>query len=95
MARENASLSGLEAKPVRWIVDDEKFVQREVRRGHKYDAIVMDPPSRTRCKRRGGSLRTVFMSLSSCVQKFQSETTVLYLKQLYYWTFPGCYGIYS
>lgn len=45
-ARENASLSGLEAKPVRWIVDDcEKFVQREVRRGHKYDAIVMDPPS--------------------------------------------------
>lgn len=45
-ARENASLSGLEDRPVRWIVDDcEKFVSREIRRGHKYDAIVMDPPS--------------------------------------------------
>lgn len=45
-ARENAQLSGLEEKPVRWIVDDcEKFVQREIRRGRKYDGIVMDPPS--------------------------------------------------
>lgn len=45
-ARENAELSGLAEKPVRWIVDDcEKFVAREIRRGRKYDAIVMDPPS--------------------------------------------------
>ncbi|MDO5560029.1 MAG: class I SAM-dependent methyltransferase [Oscillospiraceae bacterium] len=45
-ARENAALSGLSDKPVRWIVDDcEKFVAREIRRGHQYDAIVMDPPS--------------------------------------------------
>ncbi len=45
-ARENAQLSGLEDKPVRWIVDDcEKFVRREIRRGKKYDGIVMDPPS--------------------------------------------------
>lgn len=45
-ARENAELSGLTEKPVRWIVDDcEKFVAREIRRGRKYDAIVMDPPS--------------------------------------------------
>lgn len=45
-ARENAVSSELADKPVRWIVDDcEKFVAREIRRGRKYDAIVMDPPS--------------------------------------------------
>lgn len=45
-ARENAQLSGLSNKPIRWIVDDcEKFVSREIRRGRKYDAIIMDPPS--------------------------------------------------
>ena len=45
-ARENAQASHLEAKPVRWIVDDcAKFVQREIRRGSRYDAVIMDPPS--------------------------------------------------
>jgi 23S rRNA (cytosine1962-C5)-methyltransferase len=45
-ARENAKASGLEDKPVRWLVDDcEKFVRREIKRGRKYDAVVMDPPS--------------------------------------------------
>lgn len=45
-AKENAALSGLSDRPVRWIVDDcVKFVEREIRRGHKYDGIVMDPPS--------------------------------------------------
>ncbi len=45
-AKENAALSNLSDKPIRWIVDDcEKFVQREIRRGNKYDIIVMDPPS--------------------------------------------------
>lgn len=45
-ARENAELSGLTDKPIRWLVDDcEKFVAREIRRGRKYDAIIMDPPS--------------------------------------------------
>lgn len=45
-AKENAALSGLEDKPVRWIVDDcEKFVARELRRGRRYDAVIMDPPS--------------------------------------------------
>ncbi len=45
-ARENAASSGLADRPIRWIVDDcKKFVQREIRRGHKYDAIIMDPPS--------------------------------------------------
>lgn len=45
-AKENARASGLEDRPVRWIVDDcVKFVEREIRRGRKYDAIIMDPPS--------------------------------------------------
>ncbi len=45
-ARDNAKLSGLEDKPIRWIVDDcKKFVEREIRRGNKYDGIIMDPPS--------------------------------------------------
>ena len=45
-AKENAVASGLSDKPVRWLVDDcMKFVKREIRRGNKYDAIIMDPPS--------------------------------------------------
>lgn len=45
-AKENAVASGLEDKPVRWLVDDcLKFVKREIRRGNTYDAIIMDPPS--------------------------------------------------
>ena len=44
--KDNAAASGLQNAPVRWIVDDcAKFVEREIRRGHKYDAIIMDPPS--------------------------------------------------
>jgi len=43
-AKENAAASGLEKAPVRWLVDDcLKFVKREIRRGNKYDAIIMDP----------------------------------------------------
>ena len=45
-AKENAKASGVEDRPVRWIVDDcVKFVEREIRRGKRYDAIIMDPPS--------------------------------------------------
>ena len=45
-AKENALSSGLKDAPIRWIVDDcVKFVEREIRRGNKYDAIIMDPPS--------------------------------------------------
>lgn len=44
--KENVEASGLKDKPVRYIVDDVlKFVKREIRRGHHYDAIIMDPPS--------------------------------------------------
>lgn len=45
-SKENVNASGLKEKPVRYIVDDvEKFVNREIRRENKYDAIIMDPPS--------------------------------------------------
>lgn len=45
-ARDNAAASGLSEKPIRWIVDDcEKFVTREIKRGRRYDAVIMDPPS--------------------------------------------------
>lgn len=44
--KENAELSGLQDKPIRWILDDARvFVEREIKRGRKYDGILMDPPS--------------------------------------------------
>ena len=50
-AKENAASSGLGDNPIRYIVDDvRKFVEREIRRGNKYDAIIMDPPSYGRGK---------------------------------------------
>ncbi|NLG04006.1 MAG: SAM-dependent methyltransferase [Clostridia bacterium] len=45
-AKENARSSKLDTAPIRWLVDDcVKFVEREIRRGNQYDAIIMDPPS--------------------------------------------------
>jgi 23S rRNA (cytosine1962-C5)-methyltransferase len=45
-ARENAALNGLAGHPIRWIADDaHKFMAREVRRGRRYDAIILDPPT--------------------------------------------------
>jgi 23S rRNA (cytosine1962-C5)-methyltransferase len=45
IGRENQALSGLEDRPIRWLVDDAfKFVKREVRRGSKYEGIILDPP---------------------------------------------------
>jgi 23S rRNA (cytosine1962-C5)-methyltransferase len=51
-ARENAKLNKLEEAPIRWIVDDViKFLRREVRRGSRYDAVLLDPPSFGRGKK--------------------------------------------
>lgn len=45
-ARDNAELSGLSGKPIRWILDDaRKFVKREIKRGRRHDGIIMDPPA--------------------------------------------------
>ncbi len=61
-ARENARLNDLEDHPIRWIVDDvNKFLQREIRRGRRYDAILLDPPSFGRGK--GGELYKIEQAL--------------------------------
>lgn len=66
-AKENAAASGLADRPVRWLVDDcVKFVQREQRRGHHYDAIIMDPPSYGRGP--GGEVWKLEEQLYSLVQ---------------------------
>jgi 23S rRNA (cytosine1962-C5)-methyltransferase len=45
-ARQNAALSGLAEAPIRWIAEDaQKFVKRELKRGRRYDAVILDPPS--------------------------------------------------
>lgn len=70
-AKENARSSGLAEAPIRWLVDDcVKFVEREIRRGNKYDAIIMDPPSYGRGP--GGEVwkleESIFPFIEKCTQ---------------------------
>jgi len=66
-ARENQSLSGLNDKPIRWIVDDAlKFVQREGRRGARYDGIILDPPKFGRGPK--GEVWEVYKSLPNLLE---------------------------
>ena len=66
-ARENAKLNGLEDRPIRWIVDDvNKFLTREIKRGRRYDAILLDPPSFGRGK--GGELYKIEHALLETLQ---------------------------
>jgi 23S rRNA (cytosine1962-C5)-methyltransferase len=66
-ARENQALSGLSEKPVRWIVDDAlKYVEREARRGTKYDGIILDPPKFGRGPK--GEVWEVYKSLPELLQ---------------------------
>lgn len=66
-ARENAALNGLQDAPIRWIVDDVlKFLNREVARGRKYDAIILDPPSFGRGKK--GELYKIEKDLMATLQ---------------------------
>jgi 23S rRNA (cytosine1962-C5)-methyltransferase len=80
-AKENAELSGLDKKPVRWIIDDaRKFVMREIKRGGKYDAIIMDPPSFGR----GGKgeiwkIETDFIKLLDECSKILSDNPIFFL----------------
>lgn len=70
-ARENQSLSGLDEKPIRWIVDDAlKFVQREGRRGVKYDGIILDPPKFGRGPK--GEVWEVYRSLPRLLEACRS-----------------------
>ncbi len=66
-ARENAKLNGLEDHPIRWIVDDvNKFLQREIRRGRRYDGVLLDPPSFGRGK--GGELYKIEHAMMETLQ---------------------------
>ena len=75
-AKENAHTSGLDDRPVRWLVDDcGKFVKREIRRGNKYDAIIMDPPSYGRGP--GGEVwkleESLWPLLNDCIELLSDE----------------------
>ncbi len=83
--RENAVDSGLADRPMRWLVDDcGKFVQRELRRGNTYDAILMDPPSYGRGP--GGEVwkleEQIYGLVSECV-KLLSDTPLFFLINSY------------
>ena len=84
-AKENLALSGLKDAPVRYIVDDcRKFVEREIRRGNKYDIIIMDPPSYGRGP--GGEvwkLENEVYSLCSLCAELLSDDALLYLINSY------------
>lgn len=84
-AKENAASSGLSDAPIRWIVDDcKKFVEREIRRGKTYDAIIMDPPSYGRGP--GGEIwkieEAVFELVGLCAQLL-SDNPLFYLINSY------------
>ncbi len=81
-AKENAVSNGVADKPVRWIVDDcVKFVQREIRRGNKYDIIIMDPPSYGRGT--GGEVwqleEEVYSFVELCSQLLSNDALMLLL----------------
>lgn len=79
-AKENAVSSGLSDAPVRWLVDDcVKFVEREIRRGNMYDAIIMDPPSYGR-----GPKGEVWKIEDSVYPFIELTTKILAEKPLFY-----------
>ncbi|SFQ39828.1 23S rRNA (cytosine1962-C5)-methyltransferase [Lachnospiraceae bacterium XBB1006] len=84
-AKENAVSSGLAEAPIRWLVDDcVKFVEREIRRGNKYDGIIMDPPSYGRGPK-GETWKieeSIFPFIQLCTQ-ILSEDAIFFLVNSY------------
>lgn len=84
-AKENAAASGLGDAPIRWLVDDcVKFVEREIRRGNTYDAIIMDPPSYGRGPK--GEIWKIEESIFPLIEltaKILSRNAVFYLVNSY------------
>jgi len=75
-AKENAASSGLSDAPIRWLVDDcVKFVEREIRRGNTYDAVIMDPPSY------GRGPKGEIWKIEDCVYPFIELTTKVLTEQ--------------
>lgn len=84
-AKENVKSSGLEDKPIRFIVDDvKKFVEREIRRGHKYDIIIMDPPSFGRgANKEVWNIETDLFELVSNCTELLSDDSIMFLINSY------------
>ncbi len=84
-AKENVKSSHLEDKPIRFLVDDVvKFVKREIRRGHQYDIILMDPPSFGRgANKEVWSIEHDLFNLVSLCQEIFSEDGILFLINSY------------
>ena len=84
-AKENAAASGLKDAPIRWIVDDcVKFVEREIRRGRQYEAIIMDPPSYGRGPK--GEIWKIEEAIYPLIQlctKLLSDTPLFFLVNSY------------
>lgn len=80
-ARENAALSGLSDKPIRWVVEDVMlFVRRELKRRNKYDAIIMDPPAFGHGpKDELWKIEEDFLSLMKMCRELLSETPLFFL----------------
>jgi len=74
-ARHNATLSGLQQRPIRWIVDDVMtFLKREVKRGSRYDGFILDPPAFGRGSRASWQLRRDLPGLLGCVKQLLSTS---------------------
>lgn len=84
-AKENVKSSGLEDKPIRFIVDDvKKFVEKEIRRGHKYDIIIMDPPSFGRgANKEVWNIETDLFDLVSSCTELLSDDSIMFLINSY------------
>lgn len=84
-AKENVKSSVLEDKPIRFIVDDvKKFVEREIRRGHKYDIIIMDPPSFGRgANKEVWNIETDLFDLVSSCTELLSDDPIMFLINSY------------
>ena len=84
-AKENAKISNLEDKPIRYIIDDVvKFVEREIRRGNKYDGIIMDPPSYGRGKK--GEIWNISKDLENLIylcSKILSDDCMFFIVNTY------------
>ena len=93
LGKENAAASGLSEAPIRWLVDDcVKFVEREIRRGNHYDAIIMDPPSYGRGSK--GEIwkieEAIHPLIKLCVKLLSQESTVFPHQLLHYRSGSSC-----
>lgn len=84
-AKENVRSSGLDSRPIRFIVDDVvKFVEREIRRGNKYDIIIMDPPSFGRGSNKEiWNIETDLFNLVKKCQEILSDDPIMFLINSY------------